>query len=1095
MQGDTMERAYRIACSVLIISLFGWNVLTGQGVKYEAEAATLSGTITVRNNLTGYSGTGYVGQFENESDKVTFSVSIAQAGNFNIYIGYAAPYGEKINYININGNVAEVTFPGSAGFREVLYGKVRLNAGSNIISIIKSWGWFLVDYIRIEPNNNPEINVGIPYQLATPNPNIETRRLFAYLMDSFTKKIHSGAMSLSAIEEAQWLYANTGKYPALIGLDFMNHNRDWGWYDKSIVVNEAKNWYNQNGLVAICWHWRDPLGITDEFYTSNTSFDVSKISDPASAEYQAMVSDIDKIAVYLKQLQDAKVPVLFRPLHEASGGWFWWGAKGPEPCKTLWRLMFDRLVNYHGLKNLIWVWTTDIRADNMDWYPGDEYVDILGADIYAANGDFSSQVLTYNAIKEKFNGKKLITLSENGPVPDPDNLVADHAHWSWFMPWYGDFIRNPDNNPLSHWQKVMNHAYVVTLDEMPDLKNYPLVDNSMYPQGFFLDSWQPKSTVSPEYKDVQQATDPVTVAVTVDFHDTLAKVPEYLFGDNANLWTGTMSDNKPLMKHVADRNSGVIRGPGGSISDVFFWNRNVNQRPVDIPSTLVGSTTTDWPWYGDRPYSWENWTMAVDSFYSVLSQANATGMITVNYGYARYGTGDNPVANAAHMAADWVRYDNGRSKFWEIGNEVFGSWEAGYRIDPALNKDGQPEYITPVLYGQHCVVFIDSMRAAAKEIGVDIKIGVVMVEGSSTGATWNQNVAAQAGDKADFYSVHSYYTPYNQNSDVATILNSPSLTGNYKTYVWNEVAKAGKPKIPVALTEYNIFATGSSQPVSHANGMHAVLVTGEAMKTGYGAATRWDLANGWDNGNDHGMFSYNEPDIPNYTPHPAFFHLYYLQKFTGDVLLNSTITGATGVKVIPTAFHSGQIGAAIVNTAKTQKVVRLNLKNFRAGDRYYIYTLTGTAGIDFSRKVFVNGIGNTLVAGGPADYETIKAKSSLIGDEIRINMPPLSSVFILVEPGTKELAINNVVTSVERPLFNDNIGIYPNPAPGKFTVSNIPAGISDIDILDMQGRTVYRMKGNPDDHDMTFNINLLPGVYLINLSGNNNQVTKRLVIK
>ncbi len=80
-----------------------------------------------------------------------------------------------------------------------------------------------------------------------------------------------------------------------------------------------------------------------------------------------------------------------------------------------------------------------------------------------------------------------------------------------------------------------------------------------------------------------QSTDPVTLAVTVDFSDTLTKIPDYLFGDNANLWTGCMSDNKTLMKHIADREIGVLRGPGGSISDVFFWNRNENHRPPDVP--------------------------------------------------------------------------------------------------------------------------------------------------------------------------------------------------------------------------------------------------------------------------------------------------------------------------------------------------------------------------------------------------------------------------------------------------------------------------------------------------------------------------------
>ncbi len=500
------------------------------------------------------------------------------------------------------------------------------------------------------------------------------------------------------------------------------------------------------------------------------------------------------------------------------------------------------------------------------------------------------------------------------------------------------------------------------------------------PQGFFLDNWQPKEIVSPEYQDVPLPVYAVNVAITIDYNDTLTRISPCLFGDNANTWTGCMSDNDALMKHIADRNMGVLRGPGGSISDVFFWNRNVDQRPDDIPSTLAGQSEENWPWYGDRPYPWETWTMDVDSFYSILDQVNATGMITVNYGYARYGTGIDPVANAAHMAAEWVRYDNGRSAFWEIGNEVFGSWEAGYMIDTSLNNDDQPKFINPTLYGQHCNVFIDSMKAAAQETGADIKIGLVMADASSTaGANWNRNVAAQAGDNADFYVVHSYFTPWNTNSGVETILNSCQKASDYIAYIWNEVAAAGKPALPVAITEYNIFAVGSKQAVSHVNGMHAVLVTAETMKAGYGAALRWDLANGWDNGNDHGMFSYgDEPGVDTYAPRPAFYHLYYMQKFTGDVLLSSTMTGADGMVVIPTAFHSGQVGVTLVNTTRLKKVVRLNIADFGFGDRYYTYTLTGTEGEDFSRKVYVNGFGNDLVAGGPEKYDSIKANAFLI---------------------------------------------------------------------------------------------------------------------
>ena len=620
----------------------------------------------------------------------------------------------------------------------------------------------------------------------------------------------------------------------------------------------------------------------------------------------------------------------------------------------------------------------------------------------------------------------------------------------------------------------------------------PAFLNGQTPQGFFLNNWQQKSLVNPQFTDVPQTSDPVTVSIKIDFNDTITKIPKYVFGDNANLWTGTMSDNKQLMKMIADRNIGVLRGPGGSISDVFFWNRNVNEQPADVPQSMLSGL-----WYGKRPYSWETWTMAVDSFYSILGQVNSTGMITVNYGYARYGTGVNPVATAAHMAAEWVRYDKGRTKFWEIGNEVSGSWEAGYRIDPSLNKDGQPEYINGTLYGKHALVFIDSMKAAAQKTGVDIKIGLVMCEAySSATANWNKDVAAQAGDKADFYIVHSYFTPYNENSTVETILNSFKKTGSYKSYVWSELDKVGKPHLPIALTEYNIFAVGSNQPVSHVNGMHAVLVTGEAIKTGFGAALRWDLANDWSNGDDHGIFSYgNEPGIPQYSPRPAFFHLYYLQKYTGDVLLNSTLNGDPKTVVIPTAFHSGQVGTTIVNTDTKPVIVRLNIENFRFGSRYYTYTLTGIPNTDFSRKVYVNGITSSLDAGGPDNYESIKANSSLISDEIRIKAPPLSVTFVLVEPGDKELIINDKIVGINDVNISDNTLITPNPSHDHFVINNIPGGINKIEVLTASGRLIYNGLLDGNVYDSAARLpSLAPGIYIIRLKGHGKTIMKKLIV-
>jgi len=182
-----------------------------------------------------------------------------------------------------------------------------------------------------------------------------------------------------------------------------------------------------------------------------------------------MLSDIDYTAGLLKKLQDNKIAVIWRPLHEAAGGWFWWGAKGAAPCKKLYQIMFDRMVNYHGLHNLIWVWTHEPNDDA--WYPGDEYVDIAGSDIYK-DGDHSSQILEFNDMTTRYGGKKMVTLSECGSFPDVDNLVKDGAAWSYYMPWYGSYVEDSTYNSLNLWKKMFASDYVLTLDEMPNLRTY-----------------------------------------------------------------------------------------------------------------------------------------------------------------------------------------------------------------------------------------------------------------------------------------------------------------------------------------------------------------------------------------------------------------------------------------------------------------------------------------------------------------------------------------------------------------------------------------------------------------------------------------------
>ena len=140
--------------------------------------------------------------------------------------------------------------------------------------------------------------------------------------------------------------------------------------------------------------------------------------------------------------------------------------------------MFDIFVNQKGLHNLIWVWTTDEASDALDWYPGDEYVDVVGRDYYyyPREVNHSSLVGSFETVKELFGGRKIVTLSENGSVPYPDEMKADGANWSWFMPWYGDYAMEgwANDNTKESWKTVMNNEYTLTLEDMPGWDKYEM---------------------------------------------------------------------------------------------------------------------------------------------------------------------------------------------------------------------------------------------------------------------------------------------------------------------------------------------------------------------------------------------------------------------------------------------------------------------------------------------------------------------------------------------------------------------------------------------------------------------------------------------
>ena len=219
-------------------------------------------------------------------------------------------------------------------------------------------------------------------------------------------------------------------------------------------------------------------------------------------------------------------------------------------------------------------------------------------------------------------------------------------------------------------------------------------------------------------------------------------------------------------------------------------------------------------------------------------------------------------------------------------------------------------------------------------------------------------------------------------------------------FVNTTLSTAGLPQKPVALTEWNIAATGARQMVSNTAGIFSVLVLGEAIKSKFGMTSQWDLANGWSNGDDHGMFNAgDEPDgVAKWNPRPSFFHHYFFYRTLGDRLVNSSVTSNPGIESYASTFSSGEVGLTLVNKTTTGYTIEVKFSNFRPGNRFYWYTLNGgTDHADFSRKVLVNGKGPAGAAGGPLDYKTLSAYSASAQNGIRVTIPPRSVVNLVVE--------------------------------------------------------------------------------------------------
>ncbi|HAP79239.1 MAG TPA: glycoside hydrolase [Ruminococcus sp.] len=501
-----------IVASALALNALAIVPVFAESGKYEFEDGTLVDAKAFDGDKDGNAVSGVSGQLvflENAGETATVNVNVKETGMYTLTIATYTPYGAKTHNLLINDvDQGQISFvENKKGVVETEIGKFKLNAGDNTITVKSSWGWTYLDYIKVEEASLPALTSS--NKLSDSKATAETQSLMNYLADVYGKHVISGQQEIYQYGphdfeyEFEYIKDKTGEYPAIRGFDFLNqanilYGSDDGTTDR--MIDWAKN---KNGIVTASWHVTVPcdfenyvMGETKVDWSNatydpkKTDFDTSKVLEEGSKENLYYMACLESLASALKELQDANVPIILRPLHEAEGGggetgsWFWWGKSGSTVYKELWKLTYDTLTNDYGLHNIIWEWNSYAYSTSKNWYPGDEYVDLIAYDKYnCTDWSTGNAVLSHNDsaisgtfynLVDMYEGKKMVAMSENDSIPTLENMLAEKAGWLYFCPWYDggsestNFLSNPVFNTVEDLTTMYQSDYCITLDELPE---------------------------------------------------------------------------------------------------------------------------------------------------------------------------------------------------------------------------------------------------------------------------------------------------------------------------------------------------------------------------------------------------------------------------------------------------------------------------------------------------------------------------------------------------------------------------------------------------------------------------------------------------
>lgn len=452
----------------------------------EAETGAVSGKAKVKSDRKGYKGKGYVTNISTEEDW-SREIELTDSQYYDLTITVASDV-PCVNGIAVNGKkLQDFSASGSGKFEKVTFKNIYIEKGKTAISVIPVDGGLDVDCLTLtasEDISKLDLTISKP-ALSNKDSDYNAKALYQYLCESYGKQVLLGQHdTIGTSAETDMIYKTTGKYPAIRFGDLMLATENDS-ITTDTEMNIAMDWASKDGIVGYMWHWAAPDD-KREYYADQTDFDIKKAvtkeniaelsledikklqkDGKVSKECIAVVQDIDTVSEKLSTLRDEGIAVLWRPLHEASNGDFWWG-NDKEAYKWLWKLMYERQTKYHKLNNLIWVWS----AQNADWYVGDEYCDVLSCDVYD-DGKKDAQV-NIMLFLQSISKNKPIAMSECGSFPDIQSIADEKAMWAFIGQWGGNYLMTDDgklaeeNNTAAELIKMYNNNLTLTRDKLPD---------------------------------------------------------------------------------------------------------------------------------------------------------------------------------------------------------------------------------------------------------------------------------------------------------------------------------------------------------------------------------------------------------------------------------------------------------------------------------------------------------------------------------------------------------------------------------------------------------------------------------------------------